>query len=675
MKSKYNESPFFYKRRLTREVKVGGIGIGGNNPIRIQSMVNTDTKDVQATIAQIRELQEAGSELVRLTVPTSQDSDALVKIREQMKRDKITVPLVADIHFTPSIAMKAVEFVEKIRINPGNFADKKKFAIIEYTDKEYNLELERISDVFLPLVKRAQELGVAMRIGTNHGSLSDRIMNRYGDSPEGMVESSLEFIRIAESIGYKDIIVSMKASNTQIMIQAYRMLVARFYELGMDYPLHLGVTEAGDGKDGRIKSAIGIGSLLDDGLGDTIRVSLTEDPVLEIPVARKIAEKYNVFNSRNIESNSNKKKADNFFEFKEFRNPLQYSRFYSKEIELGNLKIGDNHPIRIEAHLDSVPQNPTQIIGDLIQAGLSTSTSPESIHFPIRTDAELDWIIGAKKLGSIPIPVSFMLQSEMASQFYDRISDLLLLEKWVTYFPYFANEEDEQSFMGALSSYHNNGGVVEWVIRSNEFNRLEELIQKIAKYSLKNSSFSLQCDDYVHDYRKFASLLSHHDYPIVLSGSFEDYDDALYKTSIGMGGLLIDGIGDMIRISYPGEVSEQLSLGFDLLQGCRLRLTKTEYISCPSCGRTQFDLQDTTARIKKRTIHLKGVKIAVMGCIVNGPGEMADADFGYVGAAPGKVHLYRGKEIIMKNVPSAIADEKLIELIKESGMWVEASEV
>jgi (E)-4-hydroxy-3-methylbut-2-enyl-diphosphate synthase len=669
MKSKYNESAYYYKRRPTREVMVGGIGIGGNNPIRIQSMTNADTKNVEATIIQIRELQEVGSEFVRITVPTSADAEALPLIRKRMKEENLTVPLIADIHFTPSIAMKAVEYVEKIRINPGNFADRKKFAVIEYSDEEYKRELDRIHESFSPLVLRAKELGVAMRIGTNHGSLSDRIMNRYGDSPEGMVASAIEFIRIAESHSYKEIIVSMKASNTQVMVHAYRLLVAKFYELGMDYPLHLGVTEAGDGKDGRIKSSIGIGSLLDDGLGDTIRVSLTEDPALEIPVAKRIVELYN---------RKNNTLPTSPIAIPEFRDPFQYSRFFSREIVLGSdaskMSLGDSNPIRVEASFMEFPVGIEDAVGRLIQFTIPTSTQPESLHFTITTNKELELLAQAKKRNTIPLPISFSLQGEIATQFYDQMESILELNKWVTNFPYFVSQEEQESFMGALASFHRGDSAIEWTIRSAEFSRIPELLELIGKWSLKNSIFSLITDDPIRDYRRLAQLLSSKDYPILLNGNFQDEEEALYDASKGFGGLLLDGIGDMIRIQFPGKVSDLLSLGYDILQGARLRLSKTEYISCPSCGRTQFDLQDTTARIKKRTNHLKGVKIAVMGCIVNGPGEMADADFGYVGAAPGKVHLYKGKEIIMKNVPEDIADQKLVDLIKENGMWVEVTE-
>lgn len=381
MNFRYNQTPFGYQRRKTREVKVGDVKVGGNNPIVIQSMINSDTTDTQGSVKQILELERAGCEIVRLTVPSQADADNLPSIRQELKKAGSKVPLVADIHFTPSVAMKAVEYVEKVRINPGNFADKKKFAVRDYTDLEYNQELERISEVFSPLVLRCKELGVSMRIGTNHGSLSDRIMNRYGDTPQGMVESALEFIRIAESLGYYDIIVSMKASNPQVMVQAYRMLASRFNELKMDYPLHLGVTEAGDGNDGRIKSAIGIGSLLEDGLGDTIRVSLTEDPVLEVPVAKLLADKFN----KKI-SNLNSVKG-----YSEFRNPFSYNRFYSSEIKIVQFEAGENHPVRVETILPFENSNSfLENVAKLYQYGKSLSIEPESIfsRFPLTRSIE-----------------------------------------------------------------------------------------------------------------------------------------------------------------------------------------------------------------------------------------------------------------------------------------------
>lgn len=659
MNFRYNSTPFAYQRRKTREVKIGDVGIGGDNPIRIQSMTNSDTRDTEETVRQIIELERAGCEIVRLTVPSQPDADNLPSIRKELKKSGSKVPLVADIHFTPSVAMKSVEYVEKVRINPGNFADKKKFNVRDYTDTEYDEELERIAEVFSPLVLRCKELGTAMRIGTNHGSLSDRIMNRYGDTPQGMVESAIEFIRIAESLNYYDIIVSMKASNPQVMVQAYRMLASRFGELRMDYPLHLGVTEAGDGKDGRIKSAVGIGSLLEDGLGDTIRVSLTEDPVLEIPVARLLADRFN----------GRKSDAESAKGYSEFRNPFSYERFYSSEIRVGNFEAGEKHPVRVETVLPfSDMKTFLDDVARLYRYGKNLSIEPESILIDSPEPDRLEEI--SEAAAALSIPVGILLG--------DKISLNEKLQRELARFPKivfdpFLQFQDGERMLAFLRERQNAGVYSEIRTVSEKLAALRGLPETLGETGIKNVLFSLKTSRILYDYRKLGNILSDSEFPIVLHGSFSDPEEALYDASIGIGGLLIDGIGDLIRIQIPGteRIEEILQLSYDLLQGTRLRLTKTEYISCPSCGRTLFDLQETTARIKSRTGHLKGVKIAIMGCIVNGPGEMADADFGYVGAGPGKVHLYKGKEIVMKNVPSEEADEKLVELIKNHGLWQE----
>lgn len=679
MSTKYNESPFFYKRRPTREVMVGGVGIGGKNPIRIQSMITSNTRDTEASIKQIADLEKAGSEIVRLTVPSQADADNLPNIRKRMKELGLTVPLVADIHFTPQVALKCVEWVEKVRINPGNFADKKKFEIIEYTDKDYNEELERIEEVFTPLVLRAKELGVAMRIGTNHGSLSDRIMNRFGDTPLGMVESALEFIRIAERNSYKDIVVSMKASNPQVMIQAYRMLVSRFYDLGMDYPLHLGVTEAGDGKDGRIKSAIGIGSLLEDGLGDTIRVSLTEDAIYEIPVAKELVRKYNESLQKEIETKTNtvsspsKPNPEETREtiYTEFRDPFQYSRFYSKELNLGDTKLGDTSPVRIEICFPFFGTESVEEVLNLIQREAKSGRIPEILHFQI--DSELDLLsLGTMvRRGSFPLPVSVELSQELTYQYDSLAEDLYRVQKWVIRPNLFFQESEESwdDLLDFVTRYAKDKRCVEWSIDSTDIHLTEKIAKESKKRKIENLLFSVKNGDLL-SVRKLAFHLRESDYPIALVTHSKEKESLLYESSIQAGGSLLDGIGDVLRLSYgDGEPEESLHFSFDILQATRLRLTKTEYISCPSCGRTMFDLQSTTAMIKKRTGHLKGVKIAVMGCIVNGPGEMADADFGYVGAGIGKVHLYKGKEIVKKGVSEDEAADQLIDLIRENGMW------
>ncbi|MCW7481383.1 (E)-4-hydroxy-3-methylbut-2-enyl-diphosphate synthase [Leptospira kanakyensis] len=681
MSTKYNESPFFYKRRPTREVMVGGVGIGGKNPIRIQSMITSNTRDTEASIKQISDLEKAGSEIVRLTVPSQADADNLPNIRQRMKELGLKVPLVADIHFTPQVALKCVEWVEKVRINPGNFADKKKFEIIEYTDKDYSEELERIEEVFTPLVLRAKELGVAMRIGTNHGSLSDRIMNRFGDTPLGMVESALEFIRIAERNSYQDIVVSMKASNPQVMIQAYRMLVSRFYDLGMDYPLHLGVTEAGDGKDGRIKSAIGIGSLLEDGLGDTIRVSLTEDAIYEIPVAKELVRKYNesflnelshTSTSTNVNARPEASVSQNRETiYTEFRDPFQYSRFYSKELSLGDTKLGDSSPVRIEISFPFFGSESAEEVLHLIQRETKSGRIPEMIHFEIQSEMDLLSLGTMVRRGSFPLPVSVELSKELTYQYDSLAEDLYRIHKWVINPSIFFKESEESwdDLLDFVTRYAKDKRSIEWSINANDIHFVEKIVRESQKRKIQNLIFSVKNGDLL-TIRKLAFHLSESDYPIALVTKSENKEQLLYESSIQVGGSLLDGIGDVVRLSYgDGEPEESLHLSFDILQATRLRLTKTEYISCPSCGRTMFDLQSTTAMIKKMTGHLKGVKIAVMGCIVNGPGEMADADFGYVGAGIGKVHLYKGKEIVKKGVSEVEAANQLIELIRENGMW------
>ncbi|HNL00936.1 MAG TPA: (E)-4-hydroxy-3-methylbut-2-enyl-diphosphate synthase [Leptospiraceae bacterium] len=595
----FADSPFAYSRFRTREVKVGNVGVGGTNPIRIQSMTISDTMDTEATVKEAIGLIEAGCEIVRITAPRVKEAENLKNIKNRLVDLGYNQPLVADIHFLPQAAMTAVEYVEKVRINPGNFADRKFFELREYTDSQYEEELERIHDAFRPLVLRARELGRALRIGTNHGSLSDRIMNRYGDTALGMVESALEFIRIAEHYDFRDIIISMKASNPGVMIQAYRLLVARFRRENMDYPLHLGVTEAGGGKDGRIKSSIGIGSLLDDGIGDTIRVSLTEDSIHEIPVARKIASYYDARRALAGTSENGKKELE-----KIYIQSFPYHRYDRRGSDACTV-IGGKNPIKIGMREELVrPEDAASLKARGLDFVISKNQTPSS-------NSGLP-VIGA-----------------------DLLSDVSL----------FAPEELEtavpQMKSAKMVSIHTNE---QDITRST----------RLAAAAMKQNGLNL---------------------PIILFARFSSLEEALYQASIHFGGLLLDGIGDALVIDIAGAGPDQanhlLDLSLDVLQATRLRLSKTEFISCPSCGRTLFDLQDTTARIQKRTGHLKGVKIAIMGCVVNGPGEMADADFGYVGAGPGKIHLYRGKEIVKKSIPSEIADEELVRLIQEHGMWVE----
>ena len=648
----YTVNPIEYSRFPTRVVMVGDVGIGGNNPIRVQSMITSDTTDTESSVKQILDLSRAGCEIVRVTVPSMADAENLIHIRNELKNHKCKTPLVADIHFTPSVAMKAVEYVEKVRINPGNFADKKKFAVKEYTDSEYSLELERISEIFLPLVKRCMELGVAMRIGTNHGSLSDRIMNRYGDTPLGMVESALEFIKIASSIGYHDIVISMKASNPKVMVSAYRLLIDRFRKEKMNYPIHLGVTEAGDGRDGRIKAAMGIGSLLEDGIGDTIRVSLTEDSIYEIPVAKKLVEKYN--NVQYLNTNIN-------FQYKEYRLLDTYERILSESIHIGELVIGEKYPVRVESTIFCEEYEINDLLDLLKNAKNNKVYNHEIIHFENANLTLLNHLISFNP----SLPYSLDLENFSIHEIKNNEN---LIDKFqkisLSFMKYSENLEYFNSKREIIPT--------EIKIKTDEFEKLDLFLQSSNNFKNLILSLNQPLNDYIFNYRKLLSISGKYKLPIILSYRGDIFEDLILSISSEIGSLLLDGLGGSIRIMIKNTAPiDILTFSFDVLQSAGLRTTKTEFISCPSCGRTLFNLQDTTARIKAKTGHLKGVKIAIMGCIVNGPGEMADADFGYVGAGPGKVHLYRGKEIVSKNIPGEIADEKLIELIKSDGKWID----
>lgn len=660
MSYRYTLNPFQYTRFPTREVKVGDIGIGGKNPIRVQSMTTSDTCDTDATVKQIVDLYEVGCEIVRVTVPSMADAENLKSIRTKLSSLNCKVPIVADIHFTPTVALKVVEYVEKVRINPGNFADKKKFATRDYTDSEYNLEIERIAEIFVPLVKRCKELGVAMRIGTNHGSLSDRIMNRYGDTPLGMVESALEFIKIAESENYHEIVVSMKASNPQVMINAYRLLVSRYREENLNYPIHLGVTEAGDGRDGRIKSAMGIGSLLEDGIGDTIRVSLTEDSIYEIPVAKKLVEKYNshLFGEKVIKDTIHS----------EYKDQVIYSNRNTDSIWVGDYKIGENYPVRIESYISLKNKSIEEIITK--NAVFSSIKKHEIFYFSIKTKEEFESLLNIKN--NIENKAAFSVDfSNMDSQLLLSIQDKLISFEKICISLEFLSKFKEEFFK--LQDHRNQKNKsIEIKVPSNSLSTFKDIFLSLYTFENVTVSLSQNKNESIFNIRKLASYVKDSKVPILLEVEIENLEEGVLESSTILGSLLLDNIGNSIRIiDLNSEPDTILEISFDILQSARLRTTKTEFISCPSCGRTLFNLQDTTARIKSKTGHLKGVKIAIMGCIVNGPGEMADADFGYVGAGPGKVHLYLGKEIVSKNIPSEIADEKLIELIKENGKWVD----
>ncbi|PZX55986.1 4-hydroxy-3-methylbut-2-en-1-yl diphosphate synthase [Algoriphagus ratkowskyi] len=645
----YCDSLTGYSRRKTIPVKIGNVIIGGNNPIVVQSMTTIDTMDTDGSIEQSIRMIEAGCELVRITAPSIKEAENLRHIKDGLRKRGYNTPLVADIHFTPNAAEVAARIVEKVRVNPGNYADKKKFEVIEYTDASYQDELDRIRERFLPLVKICKEHGTAMRIGTNHGSLSDRIMSRYGDTPLGMVESALEFLRICEDENYFDIVISMKSSNTQVMVQAYRMLVQKLNEGGFKpYPLHLGVTEAGEAEDGRIKSAVGIGTLLEDGLGDTVRVSLTEDPEFEAPVAKALIDRY-AHRSGHVEI-----KPIHAYPV----NP--YEHFKRHSAELYNFG-GHNVP---------------RVITDISKIDKITEKEMKSVgHFYL---PELDkWKMndqGCDFLYSGANPISFMLPNGMKE-----IQDVV---NWRT-----SSDQQNKFPLFDLSSFSASDKF------HSELNFLEifdtQIAEAITLVSERKDTVLILKTDNIHAMpalrRAFVSLLeAKSDIPVIVKVSYPDQsqDETMLYAATDVGGLLIDGLGDGIFISLEKEQShsreeiiEQIklhnSVGFGVLQAARTRMSKTEYISCPSCGRTLFDLQETTAMIRKRTDHLKGVKIGIMGCIVNGPGEMADADYGYVGSGKGKITLYKGKEVMERSVPSEKAVDKLIEIIKEDGMWNE----
>ena len=616
--------------------------MGGDHPIRVQSMTTTDTMDTAATVAQSIRMIEAGCELVRITAPSVNEARNLENIKRELRSRGYATPLVADIHFTPNAAEVAARIVEKVRVNPGNYADKKKFETIDYTDSAYQEELERIRERFTPLVRICKEHGTAMRIGTNHGSLSDRILSRYGDTPLGMVESAMEFLRICEDEGYHNLVLSMKASNTQVMVQAYRLLVATMQEHGMNYPLHLGVTEAGDGEDGRIKSAVGIGTLLEDGLGDTIRVSLTEDPEFEIPVAKALAERY-----------SQRKKLENAAATSW---ELPYSPYdYARRETIDVVNIGGKNVPRVVADYSSKEKITA---ASLFPVGYNYNIasdkwnlSDQACDFIYTGDTVLDFDIP----GTLGIIVNSGTYTKIANK--DR------------YYPLFC--ADEYFRAEKKSSQLNIVAVDRSSIFSNpQFDtaKLDTTVVLLVD-TVTEHGMADERDILVELIKRDCRL------PVILKRNYSniDADRLQLYASTDLGGLLLDGFGDGIWIKAPGIAAESTinSTGFGVLQATRTRISKTEYISCPSCGRTLFDLQETTAKIRSRTDHLKGVKIGIMGCIVNGPGEMADADYGYVGTGVGKITLYKGREVVKRNIDEDSAVDELIGLIREHGDWVE----
>ena len=630
-----------YSRFLTREVNIGDIALGGHNPIRIQSMTTTDTMDTIGTVEQTIRMIESGCEYVRITAPSIKEAENLANIKKELRYRGYNVPLIADIHFTPNAAEMAARIVEKVRVNPGNYADKKKFENLEYTQEAYTAELERINKKFIPLIKICKEYGTAMRIGTNHGSLSDRIMSHYGDTPRGMVESAMEFIRMCEAENYYNLVISMKASNTQVMVQAYRLLVETMVTEGMNYPLHLGVTEAGDGEDGRIKSAVGIGTLLEDGLGDTIRVSLTEDPEFEAPVAKALADRY-VFRSKESETKSSVSQPSTTKTY----SPYAYARRITESVQhIG----GHHHPVVM---IDVSAEN----LKDpyfLSAVGYNYSAGLDKYNL---ADQACDLAFLGDNLPSFSFPGNL-------KQVYNYQTWLGLKDKNNCH-PLFSLDEFNES---VVKDEHLN--FVE--IDAAHFNHLSlhQLINVV--FVLKTSA-----NHGMAEQRAFFVALQEKNIqvPVIIKRTYQEYDAdhlQLYA-STDFGALFTDGFGDGIWIdARNADLALLNSTSFGILQATRTRISKTEYISCPSCGRTLFDLQETTQLIRSRTDHLKGLKIGIMGCIVNGPGEMADADYGYVGTGPDKITLYRGQEVVKKNVTTAFALDELIDIIKGDGNWVE----
>jgi len=634
-------------------------------------MTNTDTMDTRATVDQIERLVAAGCEIARVTAPSIRDAENLREIKAMLAARRVEVPLVADIHFTPNAAIIAADYVEKIRVNPGNYADKKKFEVREYTDQEYKDELSRVADRFRPLVLRCKQNGVAMRIGTNHGSLSDRVMNRYGDSPLGMVESALEFLDICEAESYCDVVFSMKASNTHVAIQAYRLLAARLDERGggdASYPFHLGVTEAGDAEDGRIKSAIGIGSLLEDGIGDTIRVSLTEDPVREIPVAEKIARRAEQGWSADI---SRTNPAPGLVLPVD---PFSHERRETARFEIGNLGVGASEPVRVELELadpDSWVGSVESIRKFLADLGSVQDIECESLLLDFAGgDFRASFVEIAEGFGELgsELPLSLRISAEALGAEPGLPSECARVVVDV-------GVEDSQAVLARVAGLASKSEVaLEYCLHADPDELpalLDRILETIPKDFRALSGFSVESPRPFHAVRVLTSLL--HDRGEMrqgvvlrhaLSGTGDDELD-LIEAAIALGGPLCDGIGDLVSIRKFSNPAKALDLAYRILQGARLRTTRTEYISCPSCGRTLFDLEETTARIKTVTSHLKGVKIAVMGCIVNGPGEMADADFGYVGSGAGVVTLYAGQQVVARNIPEEEAPDRLLALIAD----------
>ena len=688
LNGRYCNSLTEYSRFVTREVAIGDVPMGGSNPIRIQSMTTTDTMDTIGTVEQSIRMVEAGCEYVRITAPSIKEAQNLAEIKKQLRLRGYKVPLVADIHFTPNAAEVAARIVEKVRVNPGNYADKKKFDQIDYTDLEYRAELERIYQKFAPLVKICKEYGTAMRIGTNHGSLSDRIMSRYGDTPRGMVESAMEFMRICETLNYYNLVISMKSSNPLVMVQAYRLLVETMVAEGMNYPLHLGVTEAGDGEDGRIKSAVGIGTLLEDGLGDTVRVSLTEEPEAEAPVAIALVKRYSTRQSQTPGALQQEPKYPGLkshpesyrdSQLKSNHSPYEYKRRHTRE---ANAFIGGHMVPRVVVDLSEKNLKDPAI---LIDAGYIYSPMLDKYSM---AEQSVDFVYLADQLPSFNLPGNL-------KQLYNYSTWQQLAHK-INCHPVFTLSEyaeatDRSSHLNLVKIKHSDFGSDQFgaipfdqslifVLETNEqhgmadqrsfFFKMEELGLDVPVIIKRSYTFDEDTDNppgYAVEENSISSAN--------VSNLTSHISDLQLYAATDLGALLVDGFGDGIWIEAPQIPTKIItSTAFGILQATRSRISKTEYISCPSCGRTLFDLMITTQMIRSRTSHLKGLKIAIMGCIVNGPGEMADADYGYVGSGTDKVTLYRGKEAVKKNINSVNALDELIGIIKGDGNWIEQEE-
>jgi len=686
----YCESLTSYKRLPTKEVKIGDLLLGNFNPIRVQTMTTTDTMDTIGTVEQSIRCIEAGAELVRITAPSKKEAENLQVIKNELRKRGYSTPLIADIHFTPNAAEIAARIVEKVRVNPGNYVDKKKFEQIEYTDAEYAEEIDRIRERFTPLVKICKEYGTAMRIGTNHGSLSDRIMSRYGDTPMGMVESAMEFLRIARAEAYHNIILSMKSSNPQVMVQAYRLLVKTMTdEFGECYPLHLGVTEAGDGEDGRIKSAIGIGTLLEDGIGDTIRVSLTEDPEFEIPVCRDIVKRYAARESREVQK--------------------EYQTIGDKQVVVEHISITEELDAKDVPPVTKIPYSPFEykrreayavdniggkqvpvVVADLSRIDKITPRDLQSVGYTYNestdkwtiADAAADYIFTGHQVLDFTLPGTLKVivypaawtEATDKKKYYPIFSDKGFAE---------AEKKSESINFVMVDCYSDETAV-------NDYAYLDQLANDPTVVICLSSTRLNTMQSVRRMFVEFMNKGIMNPVVLITDSNWQSPDEHLIHFATETGALFLEGMGDGICLGYSNKakmtdvkVTGRTYLpvkdiyqftnntAFSILQATRTRISKTEYISCPSCGRTLFDLQETTAKIRAVTNHLKGIKIAIMGCIVNGPGEMADADFGYVGSGPGKITLYKGKEVVKRNVNSDVAVEELIGLLKDNGAWVE----